>query len=130
VVAAITRLRLRSWRFLLPFMIHASRSQKQAMAAPGCFGVRTRKTRGLAFWTLTAWESEAQLRAFLSSDPHRATMPKLPAWCDEAVTTHWTIETKQLPDWQVGTAKLLEGGRLLRVKYPSGSQKSGVINVD
>lgn len=130
MLAAVTRLRLRSWRFLLPFAIHASRSQTQAINAPGCIGVLTRKTAGLAFWTLTAWESEAHLRAYLSRDPHRSAMPKLFPWCDEAVTTHWDIEERKLPDWKTATSKLLENGRLLRVRFPSRMQSAGKISVN
>ena len=110
-------------------MIHASRSRKQAAAAQGCIGVLTRKTAGLSFWTLSLWESEASLRAFLASDPHRASMPKLFPWCDEAATTHWPVDTRQLPEWEVATARLLENGRLLRVRFPSEAQKNRIITV-
>ena len=129
MLASITRLRLRSWRFLLPFALHASRSQKQAQTAQGCFGVTTRKTRGLTFWTLSVWEGEAQLRAYLASDPHRAAIPKLFPWCDEAATTHWSVGSPSMPQWVEATAKLLENGRLLRVRFPSEAQKKGVISV-
>jgi quinol monooxygenase YgiN len=109
--------------------LHASRSQKQAQTAQGCFGVTTRKTRGLTFWTLSVWEGEAQLRAYLASDPHRAAIPKLFPWCDEAATTHWSVGSPSMPQWVEATAKLLENGRLLRVRFPSEAQKKGVISV-
>ena len=129
MLAAVTRLQLRSWRFLIPFMIHASRSQKQAARSAGCLGVATRKTRGLAFWTLTMWESDATLRTFLSAKPHRDAMPKLSPWCDEAAAYHWQVETRELPSWDVAGQKLLQQGRLLRVRHPSQAQKEGRINV-
>jgi Domain of unknown function (DUF3291) len=129
MLAAATRLRLRSWRFLLPFMIHASRSQKQAVASPGCVGVSVRKTRGWAFWTLTVWEDEKQLRAYIGGSPHREAIPKLHPWCDEAVTVHWRLESQHMPSWEEAHRQLLQGGRLLRVQYPSQDQKAGVINL-
>ena len=129
MLAAVTRLRLRSWRFLVPFMIHAARSQKQAAASQGCLSVVTRKTRGLAFWTLTAWEGEEQLREFLRASPHREAIPKLFPWCDEAATVHWHVGSNCIPSWEDATAELLRGGRLLRVKYPSQEQMAGRINV-
>jgi hypothetical protein len=110
-------------------MVHASRSQKQAQSAPGCLGVLTRKTSGLAFWTLSVWEGEAQLRAYLARDPHRSAMPKLFPWCDEAATTHWNVDSSRMPEWPEATARLLENGRLLRVRFPSDAQKKGVISV-
>jgi hypothetical protein len=130
MLAATTRLRLRSWRFVLPFSIHASRSQKQAAASPGCQAVITRKTRGWAFWTLSVWENEESLQAFLRGSPHRETMPKLFPWCDEAVTVHWRVESPSLPSWEEATRELQSGGRLLRVQHPSPAQNSGVINLD
>lgn len=129
MIAAVTRLQLRSWRFLLPFAIHATRSQKQAVTSTGCFGVVTRKTRGWAFWTLSVWESEASLREYLRASPHRDAMPRLFPWCDEAVTAHWSAESQQIPSWEEATQRLLQGGRLLRVKYPSNAQSAGIINV-
>jgi hypothetical protein len=129
MLAAVTRLRLRSWRFLIPFAIHASRSQKQAAASAGCRGVTTRKTRGWAFWTLSVWESEESLRAYLRGSPHREAMPKLFPWCDEAVTTHWRVDSPSLPPWEA-TRELQRAGRLLRVRNPSPAQNQGVINLD
>jgi hypothetical protein len=129
VLAAVTRLRLRSWRFLIPFALEASRSQKQAINSPGCLGVVTRKTRGWAFWTLSLWEDEARLRAFLVGNPHRGAMPKLFPWCDEAATLHWPVESRSLPGWEEATLQLLQSGRLLRVRFPSPEQSKGVINV-
>ena len=43
-----------------------------------------RKTNGLAFWTLTMWQSPKAMSAFLLASPHKEAMQKLPYWCDEA----------------------------------------------
>lgn len=129
MLVSITRLRLRSAWYLIPFFIHTTRSRKQAESSPGCLGVNVRKTRGLAFWTLTAWDSEANLRAFLATGPHRTAMPKLFHWCDEAATTHWTADSPTLPDWESATQRLLEQGRLSKLKHPSAAQSSGRIEV-
>ena len=53
-VVAVTRLRLRSARFFLPFAWQALRSQIQAKAAPGNLGINLRRADG-AYWTLTLW---------------------------------------------------------------------------
>jgi hypothetical protein len=57
-------------------------------------------------------------------------MPKLFPWCDEAVTTHWRVESSSLPAWEEATRELQRAGRLLRVKYPSLAQNAGTINLD
>jgi hypothetical protein len=102
---------------------------KQAMSAPGCIEVKVRKTKGLSFWTLSLWDSEASLRSFLSSSPHREAMPKLFHWCDEAASSHWSIESQRLPSWEQATGNLIQQGRLSRVKNPSKSQSEGRISV-
>jgi hypothetical protein len=76
------------------------------------------------------WESEEALRAYLRGSPHREAMPKLFPWCDEAVTTHWRVESNSLPSWDEAIGELQRGGRLLRVMYPSTEQLAGVINLD
>jgi hypothetical protein len=128
MLASVTRLRLRSVWVLLPFLIRAIQTQKQALSAPGCHGARTRKTAGLTFWTLSVWESEQSLRAFLAASPHREAMPKLYYWCDEAALARWPVESNQLPAWGEATAALRQFGRLSRVKKPSAAQSAGHIN--
>jgi hypothetical protein len=53
-LVAVTRLRIRSYRFLLPFAGNAWRSFRQAKHAAGSLAVKLRTADGLAFWTLTA----------------------------------------------------------------------------
>ena len=129
VIVAATRLRLRSMRYLLPFMYHASRSRRQAEKAKGCLAVKTRKTKGLAFWTLTGWDSEQSLRQYMLEDPHRQAMPKLARWCDEAAVGHWTQGAVELPPWEHAAGQLAKHGRLSHVLYPSELHKSGKMNV-
>jgi hypothetical protein len=92
-------------------------------------GVRVRKTRGLAFWTLTGWDSEQSLRQYMLEDPHRQAMPKLANWCDEAAVGHWTQDKVELPAWEHVADHLVKHGRLSRVRYPSELHKSGRMSV-
>src|SRR5882672_1529429 len=108
---SITRLRLRSFRFLLPFMFRAGAVGRQAKNSAGCRGFLTRKTRGLAFWTITLWDDEKSMYAFFMKSPHREAMPKLAYWCDEACVGHWLQESATVPAWDDATRKMLEHGR-------------------
>jgi len=128
MLASVTRLHIRSVRFILPFMYHASRSTRQARTSPGCIGVRTRKTQGLAFWTLTLWDGETSMRTFLVSSAHRAAMPRLAGWCNEAAVVHWELESQEFPTWAIAAGKLVNSGRLARVLNPSEAQRSGRIS--
>ena len=128
-LVSVTRLRLRSIVFLLPFALRASRITSQAMKTPGCRGTRTRKTRGLAFWTLTVWDDAKSMHSFVANAPHREAIPKLSKWCDEASVAHWTQDSGAMPEWSVATHALVETGRLLRVVRPSDAHMKGQINV-
>ncbi len=125
---AVTRLRVRSVRFLLPFAWHTWRSFRQAKRAAGNIGVRVRKAEGLAFWTLTAWQDEGAMKAYRIALPHRDAMPKLLEWCDEAAVGHWHQDSAELPDWETAERRLAESGHLSKVHHPSADQRSGRLD--
>ena len=129
MLVAVTRLRVRSFRYLLAFAYYAGRSRRQAERTSGCLGVRVRKTRGLAFWTLTFWDSEASMRRYMAQHPHRAAMPKLSRWCDEAAVAHWVHDSSEGPDWHYAEGYLSRHGRLSRVLHPSELQMKGIVSV-
>jgi hypothetical protein len=125
---AVTRLRIRSYRFLVPFAWQAWRSFRQAKQAPGGFGVKVRAAEGLAFWTLTAWQDEAAMHAYRRAHPHRDVMPKLLEWCDEAAVAHWHQESAELPDWDTAERRLADSGRVSKVNHPSADQQAGRLD--
>ena len=120
-VASVTRLKLRSWRYLPPFALETLASARQAARTPGFLGGAILNDRDLTFWTLTAWENEAALKAFMMTGAHARVMPKLIMWCDEAAVARW--EAEALPGWDEAVAKLKTAGRPSRVKFPSVRHK-------
>jgi hypothetical protein len=76
----------------------------------------------LAFWTRTLWTDERSMRAFMFAPAHRAVMPKLLEWCDEAAVTHWLQETPEPPSWQEVHRRLQQEGRTSKVDHPSEAQ--------
>jgi quinol monooxygenase YgiN len=96
-LASITRLRVRSWRYLLLFFLQALRSARQAAAAEGNLTTRVLRDRRNTFWTGTVWANDAAMKSFMLSGVHRQAMRKLPDWCDEAAVVHWTQEGNELP---------------------------------
>ncbi|MDX2142134.1 MAG: hypothetical protein SFV19_02155 [Rhodospirillaceae bacterium] len=122
---SITRLHLRSNRYLLPLLWHSLLSARQARRADGCLGVELTR-RGGAFWTQTLWRDAAAMRAFMLSGPHRAVMPKLVEWCDEAAVARveWTNGT--LAGWDDAEWILAQHGRLSAVKHPSAAHAAGL----
>jgi heme-degrading monooxygenase HmoA len=122
---SLTRLRVRSIRFLPQFLLHAFRSRNQVRRAPGFKTGALLADRGLAFWTVTVWDSEESMRQFMISGYHKAAMPHLVEWCDEASVAHWTEADASpqsqpvLPSWQEADRRMRESGRASKVKHPS-----------
>jgi hypothetical protein len=127
-LVAVTRLRIRSYRFLVPFAWQAWRSFRQAKHAAGSLGVKVRTTGSLAFWTLTAWQDDAAMHTYRIARPHRDAMPKLLEWCDEAAVAHWHQESTALPGWDAAERRLAESGRLSKVNHPSVDQQAGRLD--
>jgi hypothetical protein len=119
---SVTRLRLRSMRFVPPFLWWSLLSAVQAKRAPGNLSATGLRDSHLTFWTLTAWSDEDSMRAFMLSGPHKRAMPKLVEWCDEASVVHWDQATAELPSWPEAHRRIVQEGRQSRVRYPSGSQ--------
>ena len=119
-LVAITRLRVRSWRYLPVFFVQALRSARQAASAEGNLATRLLRDRRNTFWTSTIWTTEAAMRAFMLAGVHRRVMRKLLEWCDEAAVAHWTQEsTEPIPTWEEAHARLKRDGRPSRVNHPS-----------
>ncbi len=115
---SVTRLRLRSVRFLPAFALHTSRSLRQVRAAPGFRGGSLLADRGWTFWTMTAWDRREDMRGYMMAGPHRVAMPYLMDWCDEAAVTHWDQPDDPLPSWPEADRRLRESGRASKVRRP------------
>jgi heme-degrading monooxygenase HmoA len=100
-------------------MIHALRSGKQVEKSKGFIKGKTLLDQHLTFWTMTIWNTEADMRAYRSADAHKKAMPKLQHWCDEASVVHWEQEDEAFPSWQHSYDKMRATGRISKVKYPS-----------
>jgi heme-degrading monooxygenase HmoA len=117
--ASVTRLRVRSVKYLPAFLWMTFRSQRQVLRAPGLLGGRLLLDAKRTFWTLTVWESERAMKAFRGGGPHARAMPKLVEWCDEAAYAHWIPATAEVPSWPEAYEHLLSDGHLSRVAHPS-----------
>lgn len=119
---SVTRLRLRSIFFLIPFMRANEASVKALKASKGLFKGKELIDKHFTFWTITFWEDEASMKAFRVSPEHRAAMQNLAKWCNEASYHHWTQDDTEFPSWQTISEKLYAEGRLSKVRYPSKAQ--------
>ena len=116
-VVSITRLRVRSWRYLPPFFFQTLRIAFQAAKADGGLKVTLLREAGNTFWTSTSWASEAAMKAFMHAKPHGPAMRKLLDWCDEASLVHWTQDADDLPSWDEAHRRLEQEGRPSKVRF-------------
>jgi hypothetical protein len=118
---SITRLRVRSWRYLAPFFVQTVRIARQAARADGSLAVTLLRDRGNTFWTSTSWASEGSMKAFMHAKPHGPTMRKLLEWCDEAALAHWSQAATELPSWTEAHTRIEQDGRPSKVNHPSAA---------
>lgn len=118
IFVSLTRLRVRSLRFIPAFAVHAVRSRRQVQRAQGFLAGSLLPDRHWAFWTLTAWESHESMRQYMLSGPHKAAMPHLMHWCDEASVAHWEQAEATLPSWTEADRRMRETGRSSKVRHP------------
>jgi len=119
IFVSLTRLRIRSFRFLTLFALHTWRSLRQIRRAPGFQTGALLGDRRWTFWTITAWDSEESMRQFMVTGAHKAAMPRLLNWCDEAAVAHWTQQEAAIPSWIEADRRMREIGRSSKVRNPS-----------
>jgi hypothetical protein len=124
IFVSLTRLRVRSVWFMPGFFVYAIRSQKQVRSAAGFQRGALLPDRERTFWTMTAWNSEASMRAYMISGAHKQAMPKLLHWCDEASVAHWMQEETELPTWEQADERMRREGRVSKVLHPSDAHAS------
>ncbi len=123
-LVSITRLRVRSWRFLPTFFYYVVLSAWQARQAPGNLSVTLLKDAKMTFWTRTTWTDEAAMKAFMTAGVHRRVMPKLLEICDEASVGRWTQDDVTLPGWDEVHRRMQTEGRPSKVNHPSDDQRA------
>ncbi|HTH98296.1 MAG TPA: DUF3291 domain-containing protein [Stellaceae bacterium] len=118
-LVSVTRLRVRSIRFLPAFALHFLRARRQILSAPGFIEGAVLPDRAWTFWTLTAWDGQESMRGYMTSGAHMTVMPRLLDWCDEASVVHWDREEAGLPSWKEACTRMRRDGRPSSVRNPS-----------
>ena len=121
---SVTRLRLRSIIYLPGFFRHAMPTIRQVKRAPGYRGGALLADRAWAFWTITCWDDEAAMRAYMMSGSHRAAMPSFVKWCDEGSVVHWDQPDETLPSWPEADRRMRAEGRPSKLRYPTPAHAS------
>ena len=123
-IVSVTRLRLRSFRFLIS-LYWATRKLRRALEkTPGFLKGKLLAERNQTFWTMSLWNDLDSMVAFRNSKVHRAIMPNAARWCNEASVVHWETESDKLPDWDEAHRRMSEFGKPSPVKFPSSDYKA------
>lgn len=121
---SVTRLRIRSIRFLPFFALQILQTRRQVRRARGFRDGSLLPDRAWVFWTLTAWDSQASMKQYMTTGAHRKAMPSLINWCDEASVVHWETPNETLPSWNEADRQMRASGRASKVRYPSSDHAS------
>jgi hypothetical protein len=124
-IVSVTRLHLRSLRFLPPFAWLTRSTTRQVCTSAGFIHGRFANEWPYAFWTITVWQTLAAMHGFRDTDPHHAAMKKLLHWCDEASFVHWESEQGAVPPVADAHARMIGAGRTSKVNHPSAAHRSG-----
>lgn len=124
IFLSLTRLRLRSVRYMPLFALYAVRSLRQIRRAPGFLSGKLLPDDSWTFWTMTAWHNADSMRGYMTAGAHKSAMPHLLNWCDEASIAHWEQEELTLPSWEEADERMRQIGRPSKVKHPSPDHAS------
>lgn len=126
---SMTRLKLKSPRYLIPFWFHTQRVVKQIKESEGFLQVKLLVTHNLSMWTMTLWASEEALDNFYLIGAHLLVMKKLSEFSSEAMAGHQEIESNELPSWEYVRNELCRIGYLGKLKEPSTDHKNRIISI-
>ena len=97
-VALVSYLPLKSYGGVFTLAIYAAQVIKQLAAADGLLGYSLlARPLSKRFWTLSAWESEDALRAFVQKEPHLRIMTALAPHMDKTNFVRWKVKGSDLP---------------------------------
>jgi hypothetical protein len=123
-VIVITRLRLKDAALTDEFFADALAAIEQAQKADGNLGADALADAENAWWTATSWGERRQMHSFVGSEPHRTIMSRLDRFCDEATFVDWEQHSPDLPDWQTGWRRLVDGGTVAQLSQPSAAHQT------
>jgi len=107
-VAMVSRLPLKSYRFIPGFLRDTLRIRRQLAQTQGLVGYTL--NAGLArktFWTFSVWEDQASLDRFAASDPHRRIIGRLRPRMGQTRFEFFPVSGSDLPlTWEQMTAPL------------------------
>jgi quinol monooxygenase YgiN len=123
-VIVFTRLRLKDAALTDEFFTDAVAALEQAQKSEGNLGTDALSDADNAWWTVTAWQDKQRMRSYVGAEPHRSIMSRLDKFCDEATFVDWEQDSGDLPDWQTGWRRMVDGGTAGMLTQPSPAHQT------
>ena len=111
MVKTVTSIKLRSVWYFFRLSLFGYRIQKQAASESGFIKMKNTGF-GYEHFTLSAWQSEGDLKRFARSGEHSAAMKRTRELATEVRTYTYTSET--LPDWKDAKKLLKDKAKVLK----------------
>ncbi len=124
---SVTRLKLKSPRYLPAFLINTERIAREIRTSEGFLQGQLMGTFNLSMWTMTLWNSEATLKKFYLSGTHQKIMGKLSEWSSEAASVHMEVNNHQLLIWNDVIAEICRTGYFATLQEPSLDHRNRII---
>jgi hypothetical protein len=97
-LALLSYLPLNSGWHIPRLLVHMVRIQRQLRTSSGLIGYSLgARLATKRFWTLSAWEDEGALQAFVAAAPHVTVMKELTPHMGATRFTRWTVKGSELP---------------------------------
>lgn len=97
-VILLSYLPLRSSWQIPQFLLYTARIMSQLQGSRGLLGYSLRaELRAKRFWTLSAWQDEVALQAFVRAQPHSQTMKAMASRTGATKFIRWTVKGSELP---------------------------------
>jgi hypothetical protein len=106
-ICIATFLPLKSWKYIIPFMMLSSKVLKQIRNSKGIVNhaVKTNFAKKF-FWTLSIWNDKESIRLFVPTEPHATAIKRFTQWAgDGSAFVEWTSKSKEI-NWPEALTKL------------------------
>jgi hypothetical protein len=110
MIVTITSLKLRSLFGFFRLSLHGLRISRQAKSEPGFVKMKNTGS-GYTHYTLTAWESEADLKRFSRTGAHLDGIKQGKSLAREIRI--FTFPSDSIPDWKEAKRLVAEKGRVI-----------------
>lgn len=99
MLAVTTRNKLRSPRFCLPMLWARRQIRRQLEQTPGIVRFMTGVAGLTEFYSLTIWQSRADMFKFSASGSHRHMMWLFAKWSESFWSMRWQLTTEEIGNW-------------------------------